>query len=150
MFWTITYAAKYASAIALVNGPAMLRSALQVVVGPNLVFWLLPWAGALVMWWESRLDGLSPKSRVQSPKSKAQGPGADADTDETANPQSPIADRRSPIPHGRFFLTVLLFCSFASASVGLYFREHYFITVLPVLALLTGVAVSRALAPAET
>ena len=40
---------------------------------------------------------------------------------------------------------MLLFCSFASASVGLYFREHYFITVLPVLALLTGVAVSRAL-----
>jgi hypothetical protein len=38
----------------------------------------------------------------------------------------------------------LLFCSFASTSVGLYFREHYFITVLPVLALLTGVAVSRA------
>ena len=38
----------------------------------------------------------------------------------------------------------LLFYSFASTSVGLYFREHYFITVLPVLALLTGVAVSRA------
>jgi hypothetical protein len=36
-------------------------------------------------------------------------------------------------------------CSFASASVGLYFREHYFILVLPVLALLTGVAVSRGL-----
>ena len=38
-----------------------------------------------------------------------------------------------------------LFCSFASTSVGLYFRSHYFITLLPALALLTGVAVSRAL-----
>ena len=103
-FWTITYARTYASAIPLVNGADMLRGALRAVVGPNLVLWVLPWVGALVMWWEERLS-----------------------------------------PRHRFFLMLLLFCSFASVSVGFIFREHYFIPLLPVLALLTGVAVSRGL-----
>ena len=138
VFWTITYAAKYASAVSLVNGPAMLRAALRVVVGPNLVFWVLPWIGALVMWWEDRLDGASSRSQVPGPRSEVEGQEAEACP-------SSIVNRKSQIPGARFFLTALLFCSFASASVGLYFREHYFITVLPVLALLTGVAVSRAL-----
>src|SRR6185369_2687035 len=44
----------------------------------------------------------------------------------------------------RFFLTALTFCSFASVSIGLYFREHYFIMLLPALSLMAGVAVSRA------
>lgn len=135
VFWTITYAGKYASAVSLVNGPDMLRAALHVVVGPNLVFWLLPWIGALVMWWEERLEDGGRKSEVRSPKPEARSQEA------AGRSQNPA----SRIQHPRFFLTVLLFCSFASASVGLYFREHYFITVLPVLALLTGVAVSRAL-----
>ena len=103
-FWTITYAYKYASAIPLVKGPELLRSALRAVVGPNLVFWLLPWAGALLMWWENRL-----------------------------------------VARYRFFLAALFVCSLGSISVGFLFREHYFLTLLPVLALLTGVAVSRSL-----
>jgi hypothetical protein len=45
----------------------------------------------------------------------------------------------------RFLLVALLLCSLGSISVGFYFRQHYFITLLPVLALLTGLAVSRAL-----
>ena len=45
----------------------------------------------------------------------------------------------------RFLLTALLVCSLASISVGFYFREHYFILLLPVLALLIAVAVSRSL-----
>jgi hypothetical protein len=102
-FWTVTYAAKYASAMPLADGPALLRNALRTVVGPNLVFWILPWAGLVVLWWDWRL--------------KAQN---------------------------RFLLCALLVCSLASASVGLYFRGHYFIPVLPVLGLLIGVAVSRA------
>jgi len=101
-FWTITYAGKYASAIPLVKGADMLRGSLNAVVGPNLVLWILPWVGALVMWWERRL-----------------------------------------ITRYRFLITLLLFCSFASVSIGLYFRGHYFIPLLPVLALLTGLAVSR-------
>jgi hypothetical protein len=128
VFWTITYAAKYASAVSLVNGPDMLRAGLHVVVGPNLVFWVLPGVGLLVMWWEERLEARSQRSEVRGQKS------------EMAS-REPV----SGIPHPRFFLMTLLFFSFASTSVGLYFRSHYFITVLPVLALLTGVAVSRAL-----
>jgi hypothetical protein len=38
-----------------------------------------------------------------------------------------------------------LLCSLGSISVGFYFRQHYFITLLPVMALLTGLAVSRAI-----
>jgi hypothetical protein len=77
---------------------------LKAVIGPNLVFWLLPWVGALMMWWDERLDG-----------------------------------RR------RFLLTALFLCSAVSITVGFYFRVHYFIQLLPVLALLIAVAVSRSL-----
>jgi hypothetical protein len=45
----------------------------------------------------------------------------------------------------RFFLAALLVCSGASTAVGFYFRGHYFITLLPALALLAGAAVSRGL-----
>ena len=136
IFWTITYATQYASAIPLVKGPDVLRATLNAVVGPNLLFWILPWVGALVMWWEARLDVGSPKSKVQSLKSEVPA---------TTHHVSRFTFHVSPIPCARFFLMALLFCSVASASVGLYFRQHYFILVLPVLALLTGVAVSRGL-----
>jgi hypothetical protein len=145
VFWTITYAAQYASAIPIVRGPDVLRATLNAVVGPNLILWVLPWVGALVMWWESRLDGDSLTSKVQSLKSEGRSPRSNVEEEEAGARHSSIANRQSQIPCPRFFLTVLLFCSFASASVGLYFREHYFILVLPVLALLTGVAVSRGL-----
>jgi 4-amino-4-deoxy-L-arabinose transferase-like glycosyltransferase len=138
VFWTLSYAGQYASAIPMVKGSDVLRASLNAVVGPNLVLWVLPWVGAMVMWWESRLDEGSPKSKIQSLKPEFGEPEAGAR-------QSSIVNRKSQIPFPRFFLTTLLFCSFASVSVGLYFREHYFILVLPVLALLTGVAVSRGL-----
>jgi hypothetical protein len=136
IFWTISYATQYASAVPLVNGPDVLRAMLNAVVGPNLLFWVLPWVGALVMWWEARLDVGSPKSKVQSLKSEVPA---------TTHHVSRFTFHVSPIPCARFFLMALLFCSVASASVGFYFRQHYFILVLPVLALLTGVAVSRGL-----
>jgi hypothetical protein len=140
VFWTITYATQYASAIPLVKGPDVLRATLNAVVGPNLLFWILPWVGALVMWWEARLAAGNPKPEIRRPKAEA---GEEEDGRRTG--QSSIVNRKSQIPCARFFLMALLFCSVASASVGLYFREHYFILVLPVLALLTGVAVSRGL-----
>ena len=43
----------------------------------------------------------------------------------------------------RFLITTLFLFSLASISVGFYFRQHYFILMLPVLAVLIGVAVSR-------
>lgn len=103
-FWTVTYGGKYASAVPLVKAADMTSAALRAIVGPNILFWLLPWVGAIMMWWDRRLD----------------------------------ANRR-------FLLTALLICSLASISVGFYFREHYFILLLPVLALLIAVAVSRSL-----
>jgi 4-amino-4-deoxy-L-arabinose transferase-like glycosyltransferase len=103
-FWTVSYAGKYATALKVVYGPGFLRSALLVVVGPNLLLWLLPWTGALVMWWDERLE-----------------------------------------VRQRFFIAALLVCSFASVSVGFYFRQHYFILLLPAMAVLSGAAVSRSL-----
>jgi hypothetical protein len=103
-FWTVTYGSKYASAVPLVKASDVTGAMLKAVVGPNLVFWLLPWVGALMMWWDERLDG-----------------------------------RR------RFLLTALFLCSAVSISIGFYFREHYFIQLLPVLALLIAVAVSRSI-----
>jgi hypothetical protein len=103
-FWTVTYGSKYASGIPLVSAADMTSAMVKAVVGPNLVFWLLPWVGALMMWWDERLN------REQ-----------------------------------RFLLTSLFLFSALAISVGFYFREHYFILLLPVLALLIAVAVSRSL-----
>ena len=101
-FWTVAYGSKYASGIPLVKASDVTSATLRAIVGPNIVFWLLPWVGALMMWWDERLD----------------------------------ANRR-------FLITALFLFSFASISVGFYFRQHYFILLLPVLAVLVGVAVSR-------
>jgi len=103
-FWTVTYGSKYAAAVPLVKAADLTSAMLRAIIGPNIVFWLLPWVGALMMWWDERLDG-----------------------------------RR------RFLLTALFLCSAASISIGFYFREHYFIQLLPVLALLIAVAVSRSI-----
>lgn len=103
-FWTITYARKYATALPHGIGNDIVRTTLDAVTGPNVLLWIVPWLGALLMAWERRLAG-----------------------------------------EHRFLLVVLLLCSFGSIGVGFYFRQHYFITLLPVLALLTGVAVSRAI-----
>jgi hypothetical protein len=43
----------------------------------------------------------------------------------------------------RFFLVGLLLCSSAAVGVGFYFRLHYFIFLVPIMALLCGEAVSR-------
>lgn len=103
-FWTVSYGRQYATGLPLVKAADMFSYTLRVLVSPNLVFWLLPWAGALMLWWHRRLDR-----------------------------------------DHRFFLTGLLVFSLASLSVGFYFREHYFIQLLPVVALLIAVAVGRSL-----
>ncbi len=50
---------------------------------------------------------------------------------------------RSARPH-RKFVILLFVCSFLSLCPGAYFRPHYFILTLPVVALLIGAAVSAA------
>jgi hypothetical protein len=97
------------------------------------------------MWWDERLGNSAPKLEVRSARPQARGEAFETDGGAAPPPRSQIVNRKSQIPYPRFFLTTLFFCSIASASIGLYFREHYFITVLPVLTLLTGVAVSRGL-----
>lgn len=103
-FWTITYGSQYASSVPLVKASDVTSAMLRNVVGPNLIFWLLPWIGMLMMWWDDRLD----RER-------------------------------------RFLIVALFLFSALSISVGFYFREHYFILLLPVIALLIAVAVSRSL-----
>jgi hypothetical protein len=103
-FWTITYARKYATALPHGIGNNIVLAIIDNVTGYNLLLWIIPWLGALLMAWERRLA-----------------------------------------TEHRFFLVVLLLCSFGSVGIGFYFRQHYFITLLPVMALLTGLAVSRAL-----
>jgi hypothetical protein len=103
-FWTVSYGSQYASGLPLVKAADMVSYTLRVLVSPNLIFWVLPWVGALMLWWEERLDR-----------------------------------------NHRAFLTGWLVFSIASISVGFYFREHYFIQLLPVVALLVAVAVSRSL-----
>jgi hypothetical protein len=103
-FWTFTYAGKYGTAISFANGSEILRDAVDVVVGPNLLWWLLSALGAVIIWWDTRLDAAK-----------------------------------------RFLLVALFVCSAVAVSLGLYFRPHYFILLLPVLSLLTGAALSRSL-----
>jgi hypothetical protein len=103
-FWTITYARKYATGLPQGIGNDIVRTTLNAVTGPNILLWIVPWFGALLMAWERRISS-----------------------------------------EHKFFLVALLLCSLGSIGIGFYFRPHYFITLLPVLALLTGVAVSRAI-----
>ncbi len=158
IFWTITYARKYSSTVPLVRGSDIVTAGVNAVIGPNLVLWILPLIGAVMMWWETRLDEGS--KRLESPSRRradigpwslastpppgfhAQPPEEERAGGDEDNPNSPRI-RYSGVRFPRFFLTVLLICSMISVSVGFYFRAHYFILLLPALALLTGVAVSR-------
>ncbi len=103
-FWTVSYGSQYASGIPLVKASDVTSATLRAIIGPNIVFWLLPWVGAVMLWWDERLD-----------------------------------------ENRRFLLTALSLFSLASISVGFYFRQHYFILLLPVLALLISVAVSKSI-----
>ena len=104
IFWTVSYASKYAAGTPLAEAPGLFVTMFGMVLGPNVALWLLGFAGALLIWWDLRL-----------------------------------------IARQRFFLAALLLCSVGSISIGLYFREHYFIMLLPIIAILAGIAVSRAL-----
>jgi 4-amino-4-deoxy-L-arabinose transferase-like glycosyltransferase len=57
---------------------------------------------------------------------------------------SEVRSQRSEVSSPQFFVWSFLLCSLGTVCVGFYFRQHYFITLLPVMALLTGIAVSHA------
>jgi 4-amino-4-deoxy-L-arabinose transferase-like glycosyltransferase len=104
IFWTVTYAATYVTEQPANMSNDALAVLLSAAVGANLMLWLSPWIGAVMMWWDGRLT----------------------------------RDRR-------FLLFCFLICSFGSVGVGLFLRQHYFITLLPAMGLLAGLMVSRAL-----
>jgi hypothetical protein len=168
-FWTVSYAGKYASTVPVVYGPDLLKNALDVVIGPNLLFWVLAGLGVAWLFWEERFVPKETKktkplgTQIAGIARRAEpgGEGRTADdaseyvvlqketkgtkpehseTPRLANFQTP-----SPLPSAIALNLLFLLCSFASVSVGFHYRSHYFITLLPVLALLTGVAVSHAI-----
>jgi hypothetical protein len=128
-FWTVSYAAKYATAVPVIYGPEVLKIALDIVIGPSLLFWILAVIGAMWMWWDERLEQKSEAPLRPTPARQVRGEGTG----------------EGSITHPRLFIALFLICSFASVSVGFHYRNHYFITLLPALALLAGLAVSRAL-----
>jgi hypothetical protein len=104
LFWTFTYAREYASVNPLLKIPnAELQLSFRAVFGPNLALWLLALLGAVLMWWEARLQ-----------------------------------DRR-------LFIAGFCFVSLLAVCPGWYFRQHYFVFLLPAIALLAGIAVNRGL-----
>jgi hypothetical protein len=102
VFWTITYAAKYATAMPGALGNQILRDVGSLILSSTLPLWLTAIGGAIMLW----------------------------------------RDKSILVRH-RFFLVALLIFSMASVVPGFYFRPHYFITLLPAVALLAGIAVSR-------
>jgi hypothetical protein len=104
VFWTFTYAREYASVNPLLKIPnAELQLSFRAVFGPNLALWLLALLGAVLMWWEARLQ-----------------------------------DRR-------LFIAGFCIASVLAVCPGWYFRQHYFVFLLPAIALLAGIAVNRGL-----
>jgi hypothetical protein len=99
-FWTITYAGNYASAKTFFDGLQELASKSVVVLGPQLLLWLLGGLGAVAL--------------------------------------CTSHGRRTD----RAFLCGLTFFSFLTVCPGGYFREHYFVTFLPAVALLAGFAIA--------
>ena len=101
VFWTMTYAGRYVSAVPAGEGPAQFRSSVHNILGTDPWLWILSALAAVVIWWEQRLEGR------------------------------------------RLFLTAFTLASVAAVCAGFYFRAHYFILLLPALALLGGIGVSR-------
>jgi len=181
IFWTITYASQYASAVSLSEAADLLPKQLELAVGPNFLLWLLPIAGGLMMWWDARLrretarprDHKTTRPRDYGNKrpQKSEGGGQRAEnggqkpeaTSEpsgsegrfrvqgssspplTPSPSHSLTRPPAPLPSPRFFLAAFTLCSLAAVSAGFYFRQHYFIMLLPAISLLAGLAVSRSI-----
>lgn len=103
-FWTVKYAASYATGLTPMLGWLNFRSQMGEIFASMLLYWILAAAGLLVV-----LFGKSSSAR-------------------------------------NFFLP-LLFCSFLAITPGFHFRPHYFILVVPVVALLAGSLFDRGLLP---
>ena len=123
-FWTVSYAREYAFGGTQALGSDFIRSVAEAVIGPSLLLWVLPVVGVIVMWWDQR--GIADRGM------------------RIAESGGERVKSKSEIPKGRFFLISFLLCSIGSVAIGLHFRNQYFLTLLPALSLLAGLAVSRA------
>jgi hypothetical protein len=98
-FWTVLYAARYASLQSLPEGFALFRMQVPIVIDGQYLLWILAGMGMVLILWQRDL-----KSRVL-------------------------------FTYGFFFFSFLAVCP------GLYFRQHYFVLLLPAIAIFTGVAI---------
>jgi Dolichyl-phosphate-mannose-protein mannosyltransferase len=99
-FWTVSYAAQYATNYGIGEGAHLFAAVFPLVVESSLGLWLLAAVGVTAIFWD-----------------------------------------RESRQHAEFLLGFLLF-AFLAVCPGFLFREHYFILLLPAIALLIGVAVS--------
>jgi 4-amino-4-deoxy-L-arabinose transferase-like glycosyltransferase len=56
VFWTMTYASKYAASVNTNRGLELLREGFSVSIQPNLLLWLLPGIGLVLVWCDKTLD----------------------------------------------------------------------------------------------
>jgi hypothetical protein len=143
-------------ALPLARGSDMVRAADGAVMGPSLLLWILPIAGAVIMWWDRRLvDSRQRFERAGRQKVDIAGPWAlassplfdqhEAEFEERPEAAGGQVESPSPVRYPRVFLCVLCVCSMGSIIFGREFRGSWFIQLLPAFSLLTGVAVSRAI-----
>jgi 4-amino-4-deoxy-L-arabinose transferase-like glycosyltransferase len=119
-FWTFSYAHRYETALTLSEGWELFRLMLPQVAVPCIGIWIIAAVGLL---WHRRQN------------TPTLSPSAGESMGRHSEPDGPAQ---------RVFLWALAVCSAISVCAGLYFRAHYFILLLPALAILAGVGVSRA------
>ncbi len=99
-FWTVLYAARYASIQSLPEGFALFRMQVPIVIDGFYLLWILAGMGMLLVWWQRDL-----KSRA-------------------------------------LFMYGFFFFSFLAVCPGFYFRQHYFVLLLPAVAIFAGAAIT--------
>jgi hypothetical protein len=99
-FWTVLYAARYASIQSLPEGFALFRMQVPIVIDGFYLLWILAGMGMVLVWWQRDL-----KSRA-------------------------------------LFMYGFFFFSFLAVCPGFYFRQHYFVLLLPAVAIFAGAAIT--------
>jgi hypothetical protein len=131
-FWTFQYAASYGTGNSLREGCQALAGYAHDTWRVYAGFGLLAVAGLVAaIRGGTSAQGSTPAETA--PEAQSAAAGAAGAT--RARGRGRLGRR------GLVFALGLLFCSFAGTAAGLYFREHYFVLMLPALALLVGLAV---------
>ena len=99
-FWTVLYAARYASIQSLPEGFALFRMQVPIIIDGFYLLWILAGMGMVLVWWQRDL-----KSRA-------------------------------------LFMYGFFFFSFLAVCPGFYFRQHYFVLLLPAVAIFAGAAIT--------